>query len=132
MNHHQTRNPNPADPAADAYLPPHVYANWLILAARIVVEIGDTDPDEHVPPAESEAERQAWRQWAKEHLQRIEADRRPPVRGTAKARRIGHMSEAEPDRSGARPGPKAGSAELFSVAIAGSAPKAIRRRAGTL
>ena len=118
MNHHQTHNPSPADPTTDAaYLPPHVYANWLILAARIVVEIGDTDPDERVSPAESEAERAAWRQWAKEHLQHIDSERRPPARGTAKAKRIGHMAEAEPDRSGARPGPKAGGAELFSVAI---------------
>ena len=31
--------------------------------------------------------------------------------------RIGYMSGAEPDRSGARPGPKAGKSELFSVAI---------------
>lgn len=115
MNHHPTAH-NP-DPDADAYLPPHVYANWLILAARIVVEIGATDPDEHVAPAESEAERAAWRQWAKDHLQRIEADRRPPARGTAKARRIGHMAEAEPDRSGARPGPSSNRPELFSVQI---------------
>lgn len=114
MNHHPT---TPADdPAADC-LPPHVYANWLILAARIVVEIGATDPDEHVTPAESEAERAAWRQWAKEHLQHIEAERRPPVRGTAKAKRIGHMAEAEPDRSGARPGPSNNRPELFSVQI---------------
>ena len=112
MNHHQT------DPdTAAAYLPPHVYTNWLILAARIVVELDDTDPAERVTPAEIEAERRAWRQWAKEHLIRRTDAEQPPARGTAKARRIGYMSGAEPDRSGARPGPKAGKAELFSVAI---------------
>lgn len=115
---------HPTDPDPDSYLPGHVYANWLILAARIVVEIADTDPDERVTPAESEQERQAWQQWAKDHLRHIDSERRPPARGTAKAKRIGHMTDAEPDRSGARPGPTANRPELLSAAI--------RQRAGSL
>lgn len=105
-----TRKPTP--PAGE-YLPAHAYANWLILAARVVLEPyrpARTDPP--TTAAEIAADREAWQQWAEEKLRHSEEDGAPPARGAVSARRIGYMLDAEPDRSGARPGPKIG-AELF-------------------
>lgn len=114
---------NQTQPGAE-YLPPHAYANWLILAARVVLEPYQPErADPPVTPAEIEEDRAAWRQWAEEKLRRSEEPSPPPARGTSRARRIGHMLDAEPDRSGAHVEgyTTTGVAELFSVAIRRSA-----------
>lgn len=96
-----TRKPNPT---AGEYLPAHAYANWLILAARVVLEPyrpARTDPP--TTAAEIAADREAWQQWAEGKLRHSEEDGAPPARGASRARRIGHMTDAEPERRGARP-----------------------------
>lgn len=74
----------------DRYLPEHVYANWLLLAARVAAGAPD---------------REDWRRWAREHfVSRTESAPtvEPPARGVICARRPGHMAEAEPPAARSR------------------------------
>lgn len=73
----------------DRYLPDHVYANWLLLAARVAADAPDRD---------------AWRRWAAEHIaprHRAPQPAEPPARGAIRARSIGRMVDAEPPAAGA-------------------------------
>lgn len=100
----------------DAYLPAHTYANWLILAARVVME---PYRGRDATAEEIEQDRAAWQQWAESKLMQANTDSRPAAVRTTRARRIGYMADAEQDRSGARPeGRPAGARSIPGYAAA--------------
>ena len=110
----------------DEYLPAHVYANWLTLAARVVLEPYAPDPDDLAAgltacPADVDQDRAAWQQWAIDRLAVNLHDTPPAPHAPTRGRRIGYMADAEPDRSGARVYTSAGArgAELFGRQLAG-------------
>lgn len=83
-----------------AFLPAHTYANWLILAARVVME---PYRGRDATAEEIERDRDAWQQWAESKLMPAITSTAPAAIRTTRARRIGYMADAEQDRGRAQP-----------------------------